>query len=84
MVPCLYILRIFSLRLRERIHYNELAHRAFVDELYGAADLREQSVVLTATDVQSGFVASPALANNDGASGDGLSAEDFYSEPLRV
>jgi len=76
--------RGLSLRFRDRLDHNELAHRTFVDELYSAADLREQGVVFTATDVQSCFVAGPALTNDDGASGDGLPAEDFHSEPLRV
>src|SRR5215467_13558679 len=64
--------------------HHELAHRAFVHELDAARYLGKESVVFAATDVESGLHASAALADDDGAAGDDLSAECFEAKPLGI
>src|SRR5208282_857229 len=79
--PCL----IFRPLLRcQRFDHHELAHRTLVQKFDAAADFREEGVVLAAADVQAGFDPSAALANDDGAAGDNLSAESLEAQALSV
>ena len=57
---------------------------AFIHELNGAGDLGEKSVIFAATDICAGLNAGAALADDDGAAGNKLTAECFYAQPLRV
>src|SRR5438309_4000001 len=63
---------------------NKTAGATFIDELDGAGDLGEKSVIFAATDVCAWLDASAALADDDGTAGNKLSAECFYAKPLRV
>ena len=57
---------------------------ALVLEPHDAIDESEQAVVLGAADVLAGLVASAALADQNAAAGDDLSAETLDAEPLSV
>ena len=46
--------------------------------------LANKSVVFAAADVCAGLNAGAALADDDGAAGDKLTAESFYAKALRV
>src|ERR1041384_7429603 len=70
--------------LVDRIDGDELAHAAAVGELDDAGDLGEERVVLAAAYVGAGLDAGAALADDDGAAGDELSAESLDAKPLRV
>ena len=63
---------------------NELAHRSAIDKLDAPIDLGEQGVVLATADVQARLDAGAALTHDDGAASDNLTAERFYSQPLRI
>jgi hypothetical protein len=76
-----YVAELFRF---EWFDQNELAHRAAVFEYDLAADLGEQGVVFAAADIKARLYAGAALADDDGASGDDLSAESFKSQSLRI
>ena len=63
---------------------DEAAAAATVFKLDVTSDKREERVVLALTDVLSGLVLGAALANQNRAGVDELSAEAFYTEPLTV
>ena len=67
-----------------RLDHHELAHLSFVQELDAAGDLGEESIVLAAAHVQARLYARAPLPDDDGASGDDLSAERLKAKPLRV
>ena len=67
-----------------RFDHHELAHGALIHELDAASDLGEEGVVFAAADVESGLYAGAALADDDRAAGDDLSAERLKAEPLRI
>ena len=76
---------IFGTLLRfQRFDHDELAHRTFVQEFDAAADFGEEGVVLAAADVEAGFDPRAALAHDDGAARDDLSAKSLEAQPLRV
>src|ERR1700751_4265504 len=64
--------------------HDELAHLAAVFEDDAAGDFGEERVVFAAAYIEAGFHAGAALADDDGAAGDDLSAECFEAEALRV
>ena len=66
------------------LNQHKTSGAAFVNKLDGAGDLGEKSVIFAAPDVCAGLNAGAALAYDDGAAGDKLSAESFYAKPLRV
>jgi hypothetical protein len=49
-----------------------------------AIDLGEESIVLAPADVRAGLKRCATLTDDDAAAEDGLSAENFDSEPLCV
>src|SRR5215472_9582026 len=55
-----------------------------VDKLDHAAHLGKQGVIFAPADVRARLDAGAALAHDDGAARNQLSAECFYSQPLRV
>src|SRR5258706_7350066 len=57
---------------------------ATITELDNTGDLGKKGVVLATTDVVARLQASAALAHNDAAAGNQLSAEGLYAEALRV
>ena len=63
---------------------HKLAQLPAVTELDHAGDLGEQGVIFAASYVEAGLQPRAALAHDDGAAGDKLSAECFYAKPLRV
>ena len=63
---------------------NVTATSAFIHELDDARNLGKQGIVFAATDIGAGLDASAALSHDDGAAGDDLSAERFYSQALRI
>src|SRR5208282_313891 len=75
-----HLLRFDSLGL----DHHKLAHRSLVEELDASGDLGKESVVFAASNVQTGFNPRAALADDDGAAGDQLSAESLKAKPLRV
>lgn len=66
------------------LNHHVTAAGALVNKLDGAGDFGEKSVILAASDVGPRLDAGAALAHDNGAAGDKLSAEGLYSEPLRV
>src|SRR5436190_11123879 len=68
----------------ERLDHHELAHGSAVFEYDFAADLGEERVIFSATDVEPRLYASAALANDDSATGHDLTAECLESKTLRV
>jgi len=67
-----------------RFDVDEAAVLATVLEADNAVNFGEEGVVLAAAYVQAGLERSAALPHDDAAAEDGLSAEDFNAEPLRV
>src|SRR6185437_13983860 len=63
---------------------HETAVLAAVLELDHAGDLGEEGVVLAAAHVEPGLQLGAALADDDGAAGNGLTAECLDAKPLRV
>jgi hypothetical protein len=63
---------------------DEAATAATVFKLDVTGDEREERVVLALTDIFTGLVLGAALANQNGAGIDKLSAEALYAEPLAV
>jgi len=59
-------------------------HAALVFELHDAGNFGEKSVVLALADVGSGLVARAALANQNGAATDELTAKTLNPQPLAV
>src|SRR5437868_13369551 len=59
----------------ERLDHHELAHGSAVFEYDFAADLGEERVIFSATDVEPRLYASAALANDDSATGHDLTSE---------
>ena len=59
----------------DRLDHDVLAHGAFVEEFDAAGDLSKERVVFAAADIEPGLYAGAALADDDGAAGDDLSAE---------
>src|ERR1700686_3684909 len=74
------LLRFHSLGL----DHHKLPHRSLVEELDAPCDLGEESVVLTASNVQSRFHPRAALADDDCAARHQLPAESLEAKPLRV
>ena len=66
------------------LDHHKLAHRSFVEEFDASRDLGEESVVFAASNVQTGLNPRAALADDDGAAGDQLSAESLKAKPLCV
>jgi hypothetical protein len=78
-------LRELEMLLRfERLNHHELTHLSAVHEFDAACDFGEERVVFAFADIQSWLHAGAALADNDGAAGDKLSAERLKAKPLRV
>src|SRR5437763_3511373 len=73
-----------QLGARSWFHKHETAHVTAINEANYAIDLREQRVVFTTTDVLAGLQTRATLTHNDRAAADQLSAESFYSKPLRI
>lgn len=67
-----------------RINRYEAPSASAIDELDVAIDLGEEGVVATATDVDAGLEAGAALADDDGAAGNELTAKGLDAEPLGV
>src|SRR3954471_22124664 len=65
-------------------HQHKLAHRALVDKLHRAGDLREQSVILATANIDAGLIAGAALADDDRTTRNQLAAENFHAKPLCV
>src|SRR5262249_44789574 len=63
---------------------DEPAQPATIAEFNGAADFREQRVVLSETDIQTGLDFGAALANYDRSARYQLTAEGFHAQTLRV
>src|ERR1700694_2115238 len=63
---------------------DELSEPAAIAKLDDAGYLREQRVVLAASDVDAGFVAGAALPHDDRAAGHQLSTKCLDAQPLRV
>src|SRR6185437_16758118 len=73
-----------SFRSLGGFYEHEAARAALVHELDSAGDLGEERVVFPAANVCAGLNTGAALADDDGAAGNKLSAECFYAKPLRV
>src|SRR5208283_4185584 len=63
---------------------DELAHAPAVAELHHAGHLGEERVVLAPADIQAGLDLGAALTDDDGTTGDQLSAEDLHAQPLCI
>ena len=63
---------------------HKTAHVATIYEPDDAVNLGKQCVVFAAAYVLAGFQTRAALADDDRSAGYQLSAECFYSEPLRI
>jgi hypothetical protein len=66
------------------VHPYVFAQAATVPELHYARDRGKQSVVFAQPDVLAGLVASPALADDNGAAGHRLACKYLHAEPLRI
>src|SRR3979490_1927049 len=73
-----------GLRGLGRLNHYVAAVAAFVDELDGAGDFGEKSVIFAASDVCARLERCTTLANDDGAARDELTTECFNAKPLRV
>ena len=63
---------------------DEASALSAVLELDDAGDLGEEGVILASADIEAGLKRGSALADEDGASGDGFAAEALDAEPLRI
>jgi hypothetical protein len=68
----------------DRLDGNKPAGAAFVYELDDSRNLREQRIVFSDADVQTGLEFGSSLADKNGSACDQLSGETLYAEPLRV
>ena len=75
---------LVQLRDSDGVDRDEAALLTAVLKADHAVDLGEQGVVLAAADVEAGLQRGSALANQDGAAGDGLAAEALDAEALRI
>jgi hypothetical protein len=73
-----------GLGLHSWLDADETPVPASVSELNDAGDESEERVVLALTNVFAGLVARTALAHENRACVDELSAEAFYAQPLSV
>jgi hypothetical protein len=68
----------------EWLNHHKLAHAALIQKLDAAGDLGKQSVILAATDIQSGLHPRPTLPDDDRPTRNNLSAKRLKAQPLRI
>jgi hypothetical protein len=68
----------------EFVNFDETSHGTAVAECNDAGDLGKESIVFAAADVEAGLVGCATLADDDGTTGDKLTAENFDAKPLSV
>jgi len=73
-----------SSSLLQWINADELSGPALVLKLHDAIDQREQRIILAAADVVAGFPLCAALARDDVAAENSLTAKLLQTEPLRL
>jgi hypothetical protein len=66
------------------LDHHELAHLSLIQKLDAARDLGEERVVFATADVETRLYRCAALANDNRAAGNQLSAECLEAKPLRV
>ena len=74
----------FELRSSECVHANKLPSLTLILKLHNAFDQGEQRIVLTATDIITGFPLRSALAGKNITPENALTAELLKTESLRV
>jgi len=69
---------------RKRLDERKTPLVATIAELYGAADLRKQGIVLADAHIQPGLDRCPTLPHDDRTSGYYLAAERLHAQPLSI
>ena len=69
---------------RKGLYEGETSSAAAIAELYRAADLGEEGIVLADADIQAGLDRCSALPHDDCATGNDLAAEGLHAQPLGI